>query len=157
MLVFDVDVQSAQIALEDYLAAAAAQDSSESVGVDRAALARQIHHAKVFVCSVRRVGRLLEDFSANRSIFSADVADAIKLIWKRNRSFFERYREPRNSIEHIDGEIKGRTNWIMVNLVDDGLQVVPGKTAQVSDDAVERVLKARNEVVAAVMSGRDTS
>lgn len=150
LILFDLDIQSAQIALDDYLAARDALTSFSGPGVDRVALARVLHNAKVFVCAMRRLGRLLESMAANRSVFPPRVANAVQLAWKKHRSFLRTYQDPRNAIEHIDGEVKGRTEWRMVNVVNDELEVVPGRSAKVSGEALEVTLNIRSEIVEAL-------
>src|SRR5581483_7608737 len=64
---------------------------------------QMFHHAKVFACAMRRFGRLREAATAKKMEYPANVAEAIKLAWKKARVFFDDYREVRDAIEHIDG------------------------------------------------------
>ena len=150
MLLLDADVQSAQFALGDYASAGEEMASYTGSGAHTEALARSIHSAKVFVSSMRRVGRLLESLSTNRTIFPSEIADAIRLVWRKHRAFFLAYVDPRNAIEHIDGEIEDRTNWVLLNLLGDSLQVSPGKAAPVTFEALQVAVSARNEVATAL-------
>ena len=152
------DIHSVQIALEGYLSAISSLHNlfEETPSVDKAQVLRRqmFYHAKNFVCGMRRVGRLLEDLSANRSIFPQPVADTIQLAWRKRRTMFNKYTDPRNAIEHIDGELKGRTNWVILNL-DFGNHVLSvtedeKKRAYISEENLQRAFDALEEIKEAI-------
>lgn len=151
----DSDVQSVQFAFEAYqrerarIEAAAAMPDRD---INKAALAAILHHAKVFVCAVRRVGRLGKALSSSRYLFEGSVGEAIRIAWKKKRKFFQQYIGPRNAIEHIDGEVPEKTDWVLVNMEGDVLAVTEKCKAEVTESAVNSVVAFRNEIVRAVMS-----
>jgi len=77
------------------------------------------------------------------------------LTWKKNRIFFDDYREARDAIEHIDGEVKGY-NRRFFNLQGDSLEVVPGKCAYITRTALETVERAWEEIVKGIMRPVET-
>lgn len=149
LLLLDQDLCSAQIALDDYLALdQAAAPAAEA----QVTAARRIHHAKSFVCAMRRAGRMFEALSAHRSSLPGMVADAIQVEWRKKKTMFDSYVEPRNAIEHIDGEISGRSIWILVNLNNDRLEVAADKSAEVSKPNLEAAIDGRNQIVQALLA-----
>lgn len=119
--------------------------------MDKLAQARIFHNAKVFVSAVRKVGRLAESMSANRAVFGG-AAKEIQLAWRKKKVAFDVYIEPRNAIEHIDGEINGKESWHMMNLENNSLKVTDEEehSADISATMVEMVVSIRNEIVEAV-------
>ncbi len=152
LLLFDQDVQSVQLAYRDYRGTVERLSAYEGVGVDRAALSEAFHHAKTFTCAMRRVARLAEDLQANRDRVNPDVGRDLKVTWRKKRALLEAYIKPRDAIEHIDGEVKGRTSWIMMNLSDDELRVTedPQHAAPISGSAVNSVMSLREDILAAL-------
>lgn len=105
------------------------------------------HYAKSYICAMRRVGRLFEDLSSNRSLFVDTVSDVIKLVWKKKCSMFNSFIYPRNFIEHIDGEIKGRTRWVIMNLHDNKLAVTENVKIKICQQNLDSAIDARNKIV----------
>ena len=159
--ILESDLQSLRIALEDYLAAryyayypliamAARVDQGGTFISKEVASSRMFHHAQVFVVCMRRFARLLEATRAHKNEYPREVGEAITLTWKKTKSFFDDYREARDAIEHIDGEING-TNWKFTNLWGDILEVVDGKSAPITPKALETVERAWQGIVAEIM------
>jgi len=123
------DLQSLKFALDDFDAARARLGKR-----DDEAFNQLFHHAKVFVCAMRRFARLLHAAHRARNEYPVNVAQALDLQWKSNRAFFDGYTRPRNAIEHIDGEITG-ANHRFLNITNDYLEVVTGVGASVSGNA----------------------
>jgi len=159
------DLKGLQIALEDYLVAkskvhsyvAAMADASTNdaaAAIREASWSRMFHHAKVFVVGMRRFARLLEASKTHNRDYPRDVASAITLSWKKKRGFFDQYREARDAIEHIDGEVNGY-NRRFVNLWGDSLEVVAGKRAPVNLTALRTVENSWAEIVDSIMCPRE--
>lgn len=152
LFLLDQDVASVQLSFADY------ENSKKELIGDFNALTRELaqhkifHNAKVFVSAVRRVGRLVEAMSANRNLFGT-AANDIKLAWRKKKAEFDKYIDPRNAIEHIDGEIKGKESWSVVNLKDDILKVTEKEehAVEISFEVVEMVVGTRNEIVQAIL------
>jgi hypothetical protein len=153
LMLLDQDVASVQIAYVDYCESKERLFGPKNTEIDKLAQARVFHNAKVFVSSVRRVGRLAESMSANRAIFGS-AAKEMQLAWRKKKASFDAYIEPRNAIEHIDGEINGKESWYMMNLENDSLKVTDEAehSADISAATVEMVVAIRNEIVEAVKS-----
>lgn len=161
----DGDVQSVQVAYETYQ-----HDGSQLEKLRGLALgemnARVIHHAKTFVCAMRRVGRVLE--MADQKHFPREVAQVIKYQRKVTKAFFEQYVEPRNGIEHYAEEVRApydparkpesialddATKILLPVFEDIGLHrkrlVVGGAQAEISEAAVKNVTEMREAIVTA--------
>ena len=113
--------------------------------------AASLYHATCFVCAARRVGRLLESLASHRSCFADEVSQAIRLEWRKKRSFFESLIEPRNAIEHIDSEANDETKWSFFNMDADTLFVTPEASVAINDDAVAKIISSRDAIVAAII------
>jgi len=156
------DLKSLRIAFADYLAAKHQVDTtiyagmadSQANGVNRPfpqdAQSRMFHNAKVFVVCMRRFARILEDTKSRKHEYPKDTAQAIDLTWKKNKAFFDDYREARNAIEHINGEVNGY-NRKFHNLWGDSFEVVDGKRALITHNALKKVEKAWKEIVKGIM------
>jgi len=158
------DLESLRIALEDYLAAKhkinasmAAMASSHGriapVLSTKAAHSRMFHNAKVFVVCMRRFARLLEAAKSRKHEYPQEVGETIALTWKKTKSFFDDYREARDAIEHIDGEINGH-NRKFINLLNNSLEVVGGKRAHITPRALETVERAWAGIVEIIIRPR---
>ena len=143
LLLLDEDIRSVHIALSDYLSAREhlAEGRTEEV----------IHYGKSFVCAMRRVGHLLESLSVRKSIFPNPVADTIKVTWRKKKAMFDTYINARNAIEHIDGEIHGKTHLVLISINNDRLLVTEKKYAQISEKNYESAVNARNEIIESVL------
>ena len=152
LCLLDNDVQSVQLSFIDFLASRVRTDLSPSPGVDLLSHAELFHHAKVFVCAVRRVARLAESLVAFRSTLPDTQADAIQLAWRKKAAFFAAYTDPRNAIEHIEEELAGRQRFVVMNLSEIGLHVTddPSHTAPISEEVVKQSVALRNELVSAI-------
>lgn len=144
------DLESLRISLADYFAAQHAVDRARFSPWPYQAGARMFHHAKVFVVCMRRFARLLESAKSKRHEYPREVGDAIDLTWRKSKAFFEKYREARDAIEHIDGEVNGH-NWRFLNLWGNQLEVVDGRRADISQAALNAVEKVWADIVAAIM------
>ena len=149
----DDDLRSAQISFEDYeTAKRVLWDDTSSRDESNGARARVFHHAKNFVLAMRRVGRLAADISANRAVFGVVPSPLLRQAWKKKESFFQRYVDPRNAIEHIDGELKGKTSLVLMNMENDTLCVTQQDRAEVNSGALQQAIALRDEIVAAVLA-----
>ena len=99
---------------------------------------------------MRRFARLLESAKSRKCEYPQEVGDAIDLAWKKTRTFFDDYREARDAIEHIDGEINGH-NRKYANLWGDYLEVVDGKRVYITPAALKTVERAWAGIVEAIM------
>jgi len=155
------DLHSLRISYEDYLAAKNAVDVAISAIINnkeetdtklqrKVAWSRMFHHAKVFIVCMRRFARLLEAAKTHKHEYPQDVGEVIKLTWRKNKFFFDRYREARNAIEHIDGEVKGHNTRYM-NFENDCFEVVVGARADITLSALETVESAWAEIVKEIL------
>jgi len=160
----DFDVQGAQIDLQLALAAGKQVRTLPASEVANAN-ARLAHHARQFVCSMRRVARVLEN--ANPAHFPKEVSSVIKRQWRLKKAFFDQYTNPRNFIEHIAEEVRpaAASGDVRTIYVDDEQKTIhpvfqdiglePGKLvvgphhADVSESALRKALEAREEVLTA--------
>jgi hypothetical protein len=108
-------------------------------------------HASTVVCTIRRVGRMLEHMVAKGSLFKPDTANEIKLEWRKKKSFFENFIEPRNAIEHINEEISNATVLRFINLIGDNFEVTDGKAIDIGDAAITTTLQSRDRIVDSVI------
>jgi len=100
------------------------------------ARSRQIvHHAKVFVCVMRRFWRLIETAHGQRSKYPATIRKAVRLAWRQRRAFFQTYIHPRNVIEHINENIGDGSKRIPESLSMGTLLIVDGVAANISPKA----------------------
>ena len=114
-------------------------------------IAAMMYHGSCFVCCVRRVGRLLEAFSENEIGFPQHVLVAIKLEQKKKRAFFKSFIDPRNAIEHIDGEVKSMTRFEAFNLFNDRFQITNGTEVSIDKQAVVKLLSVRDVIAEAIL------
>jgi hypothetical protein len=105
------------------------------MGVDPIAMSRVFHHAKTFVCAMRRFARLLEAARHRRSEYPCMIAEALDREWRSHRDELDRYRKPRDAIEHIDGEVT-QTNHRFLSFTNDHFEVVGGNGALVNRAAL---------------------
>lgn len=110
-----------------------------------------MYHASCFICAVRRAGRLLESLSAHHTCFRHPVAEVVRLEWKKKRSFFQSFVNPRNAIEHIDTEASGDTKWSFFNLHDDEFHVVDGVSVCVNEESRDKTASSRNVIAEAII------
>lgn len=146
----ELDLESLRISFADYLAAQREVNAARFSPRPHQAQARMFHHAKVFVVCTRRFARLLEAARSKRHEYPREVGDVINLTWRKTKAFFERYREARDAIEHIDGEVNGH-NWRFLNLWGNQLEIVNGRRADISQAALNTVEKAWAGIIAAIM------
>ncbi len=185
LYLLDQDVRSAHISLRDYQAVKNLGEDTRSVirsmtpftsesfqeGHIQSALESLIsledfhshnsysilHYAKSFICAMRRIGRILEALSADRTIFPQPVAADIKLTWRKKQAMFESYRIPRDAIEHIVleevkamfEETPSETGSIFLLFTlgnNDTLYVTQDKSAEVSEKNLHSALDARNVI-----------
>ena len=151
LTILDYDILSAQIAIDDFRRTKAVLNSCDPGDELAIAIGRAIHHAKGFVCAMRRIARVLEFMSSTRGVFPEPVATVVKSVWRKKKTMFESYITARDAIEHIDGETSPRPIWFVLTLVNDRLVVNKGKEAEVSDVNLRSALEARNEIVAALV------
>ena len=147
------DFDSARIAHEGY-SRADEQMPSPFVAAQQPQRRHLFHHARAFVCAVRRIGRLLEAFaglSTGPGDLPASAVELVKSVWKKKKAFLDTYVEPRNVIEHVDGEMRGKpsatTLFVANNIAYDTYEAAPGKEADISGVALERVLTIRDEIL----------
>ena len=155
LYLLDHDIASAQLALESYRAVM--QELKEDLVGDAVIRATTVslHHAKVFVCAMRRAARVLESLAATKAELPQPIADVVSLVWRKKKAMLGSYCGPRNAVEHIDGEITGKTNWTLVNLVNDALVVTPGVEAAISSSCLNSLIAGRNEILESVKAFRD--
>ncbi len=146
LLLLDQEVQSLQLSYSAYKTTRARLESERPADV----IPELLHQAKVFVCAMRRFARLVETLAAGRSPFPGAQPE-IKLAWKKKLSFLNTYIDPRNAIEHIDGEVKPKSRWVLTNIENDQFKVTEGSGAEVSDRALATALDLRGEIVAAAL------
>jgi hypothetical protein len=110
---------------------------------------RMFHHASTFIVVMRRFARLLEAANSHRSDYPPELAEALRLSWRIHKDFLGQYTEPRNAIEHIDGELGGENNSFLT-LKGDILEVVNGKSAPVTCEALKKAENAWQRVLDAI-------
>lgn len=154
------DLESLWIALEDYLkekeevdvALAPSMGNEGEVSFPlfpKRARSRMFHNAKVFIVCMRRFARLLKLMKSRKSEFPQYVGDAIDLAWKKNRSFFNNYKEARDAIEHIDEKLEGHNKFH--SMLGDYFEVVEGKRAHITQTALNTAEGVWEEIVKAIM------
>ncbi len=193
LYLLDQDILSAQISLRDYRAAQSLEEDTRSTLKSLPPFTREssqeehiqsalatlisledfhsltshsiLHYAKSFICAMRRIGRVLESLSEKRAIFPPPVAQIIRLTWRKKRTMFENYREPRDAIEHIaleevkavSDEALGETGTTFLLYVlgnNDTLFVTRDKSAEVSEKNLQSALDARNEIEESIKTNR---
>ncbi|MCH8824187.1 MAG: hypothetical protein IH984_11855 [Planctomycetes bacterium] len=112
-----------------------------------------MNHASCFVCAVRRVGRLFEKLVSQRSCLTPTVAKAVQLEWRKKKSFFDSFIDPRNAIEHIDSEIDGKTFLRLFQLTNDRLEVTNGKSVTINREAIAKLTESLDRIAEAILSG----
>ena len=112
-----------------------------------------MNHASCFVCAVRRVGRLFEKLVSQRSCLTQTVAKEIQLEWHKKKSFYDSFIDPRNAIEHIDGEIGGKTFARLFQLTNDRFEVTNGKAVTINREALSKLTESIDRIVEAILSG----
>ena len=110
-----------------------------------------IYHASCFVCAVRRAGRLLESLSRNSACFGPSVAQVIRLEWRKKKAFFDSFIQPRNAIEHIDAEFRGKIQYALFNMHGDRLCVTNAKAVTIDGKSLANVREARDTVAEAIL------
>jgi hypothetical protein len=152
LLLLDYDIESALVSLKDYRSAQNQLNQLTQTQADvQVPLIHLQHYAKSFVCAMRRAGRVLESLSANRSIYPKPVANTVKRVWGKKKSMFDSYIDPRNAIEHINGEILGKNSWRLLNLHNDTLFVTEDKSAEISEKNLQSAIEARNEIIESII------
>ena len=148
------DLDSAQIAHEGY-SRAKTQTWAPDAATRRTAQKHMFHNAKTFVCAVRRIGRLLKSFAAlstGPGDLPPSAVKLVKQVWRKNRVLLESYVGPRDVIEHVDGEMRGKpsaeTLFVANNIENDRYQAAPGKEADLSESALTRLLAIRQAIYA---------
>jgi hypothetical protein len=144
MSLLESDVKSLEIALEDFIGAQRRPHDLPWLRWEHS-----FHHAKVFVVCMRRCARMLEALQAARTEYPGETQRAIDIAWKSTRAFFEPYRDARDAIEHIDGELAGKTHFM--NLYDNELEVTNGVRVAVSADALAVVQAAWQRVLGSML------
>lgn len=109
-------------------------------------------HASCFVCTVRRVGRLLENLVSQLSCLDPAVAKAVKLEWRKKKSFFDSFIEPRNAIEHIDNEVRGKTAVRLFSLTNDRFEVTNGNIVTINREALAKITESLDRIVDAIQT-----
>jgi hypothetical protein len=147
---FDLDLQSAQLAFVAY-SRVMARVPSNKVGL-KTHLAELFHHAKTYVCAMRRVARMLEAMYSTRAKMPESLAQAVKLAWRKHKAKLDQFTDPRNAIEHIDSECADSTTYNMINLENNTLLVTdhPDKSIEIEGADLRRVLKVRQEIIASL-------
>ena len=110
-----------------------------------------MYHASCFVCAVHRARRLLESLSANRACFRDAVAEVIQLEWRKKHTFLESFRDPRDAIEHVDGEASDNTKWSFFNLHNDRFCVADGISVEINRASLDRLCSARDGIAEAII------
>ena len=152
LLLLDQDVQSVQLSFAAYEASLLRQGLAPGPGVDALTHAETFHHAKSFVCAIRRVARLASSIVSARSSLTTAQSDGIQLAWRKKASFFDAYTAPRNAIEHIDEAIPASDRIVLMNITAEALSVTdtPADSAPLTAHAVEKAVALRNELVTAL-------
>jgi len=159
------DASSARFAFDDYVQAKTAahrllaqygnsETAQELNARGQETRARLFHHAKTFVVTARRFGRLLEAVHAKRQDYPPAVVPAIRLAWRSSCATLEPFRHARNAVEHIDGEITG-ANRRFLNLFDDKLEVIPGRTVAIAHAGLAVIEAAAARITDAVCAPLD--
>ena len=133
---FNNDVNGARISFSHFLRANADLDPMMNQEV--------IYHASCFVCAGRRVSRLLEAMSKHSACFDDQVAECIRLEWRKKRTFFKSFEPARNAIEHIDGEVNSKFNFSAYNLLGNEFVVVGDKKIRIDENAIKKIINVRN-------------
>ncbi len=110
-----------------------------------------MYHASCFVCAVRRVGRLLETMVSNKSSLLPAVAKDVTQEWRKKKSFFDSFIDPRDAIEHIDGEVGGNTAVRFFTLVNDRFEVTNGNSVTINAAALAKVTEPLDRIVEAIL------
>lgn len=142
----DAELQAAQIALTDFHVARLG--TTRNAG--REAWARLAYSTKGFITAVHRFGRMLESMQANGRDFPPYTREQIGATWKRAKAFLESYGDARNSVEHIHGDVAENSHFMNYFESPGGgvtATVVPGSSAEVSDEALEKLVAYRGEIL----------
>lgn len=149
------DLDSAEIALEDYLSVKTALLASFKTPQPNDSEWRRInHYAAAFVTAMHRLRRHLEDFYRQRSKFPPSVQEVVKAAWDSNRVMLEQYHEVRNVLEHLhrkdkDGKparlLRERVR-ISVNHDEDKLHVTGLPDAHISAANLDAVVKSIRKI-----------
>jgi len=151
-MVFAGDVASVEIAYQDFANARRALAGPEWPPAGRATEA-MFHHAKTFVCAVRRVARMCEVLMALE--LPETPRKALKLAYRKRKALLDSYIKPRDAIEHADVDNGRRGSLVLLtNLVGDTLWVTGDRThsATINESIVNAVVALRDEVLQAVGS-----
>ena len=114
-----------------------------------------IHHASCFICSARRSGRLLEALSASHRLFSTEVAEVIKLEWKKKRSFYEKLRPVRDAIEHIDSKDFNQTKLSFFNLENETLKVTENHSFPINQETLNKIVSSLETISKKIIESFD--
>jgi len=151
LILLDNDIASVQLSYLDYIDAQEKLSNNEEHDMDihYLEITRIFHHAKNFVTSVRRVGRLVESMSANRIIYGVVAAPLLQIAWRKKKNIFDAYIEPRNAIEHIDSEINKQKKLSFTNMEKNIFKVTSNEShhVEITESTVDIVLSTRNEIV----------
>ncbi len=142
------DVNGARIAYSHFIRTNAKLDPMMNQEV--------IYHASCFVCAGRRVSRLLEAMSKRRTCFDQQVAECIKLEWRKKRTFFKSFEPARNAIEHIDGEVNSKFIFSAYNLMENELVVVGGKKLRIDENTIKKIIDVRDTITDKIIECYDS-
>ena len=145
LILLDRDVRNASIAFQLF------ETSKASFLSRRNYIPEMMHHASCFVCAVRRVARLLETLSSKRPGLKPTVAKVVKIEWRKKKSFFDSFIDPRDAIEHIDGEVGGNTAVRFFTLMNDRFEVANGKSVTINREALTKTTESLDRIVDAIL------
>jgi hypothetical protein len=75
----------------------------------------------------------------------------VRLEWRKKRAFFQSFVEPRNAIEHIDGEASDDTKWAFFNIHNEEFHVVNGVTVHVNEESRDKCASSRDVIADAII------
>jgi hypothetical protein len=138
LFLLQADLNGLRLALEDFESARAALATPNALPRDlrRRAMDRLFYSAKNFVTGLRRFARLLEATVAHKHEYPKNVSETIAICWRKRHDQFYRYKDPRDAVEHIDGEVTGQ-NHRFINVWGDELEVVDGQKVPINAAALE--------------------
>ncbi len=144
------DVTSVELAYRDFERALCGSRDFDSPS-HAEARAAMFHHAKTFVCAMRRVGRMCEMLVSVCGRYKAGAK--VKVAWRKKKARLDSYIAPRNAIEHARAaDSRHGALLLRTNLMNDKLWVSGDSThaAVVNEAAVRSVKNLRDEVAAVV-------
>ena len=110
-----------------------------------------MYHAACFICAAHRVGKLLDALSATRDCFSPAITKVIRAERRKNRTFFESFTKPRNSIEHIDEASRNKTKLAFYNLDNERFHVINDVTIEINREKLDSILSIRDNIANAII------